>query len=355
MIGFRKFCVNDFFMAFTLAWFCAASSPTKAGDAPDERAKKLAAATAETKKALRGIWHQSAKEINSQVSWTFDDEFLTTEVKGNGAGNQIMKYRYQVNPLKQPAELTLYNDKNLLQGIFKWEKDSLVIATGSQGSLDRPQGFTRETAGVGSGPLVTLTFSRPAEKLNPTGDWASRAVQALIAAEPGRLQSLAKEFQNLPIEARRELPLVIRENAVEFSFQGKVEGPASLANMEYLIAGQDRGYEAMMVAAKPELDRLAELRPFFSKYAGKNRGRRWDAQLSWIEEGRARVGALGDILGKLNDTDRDLFLSGQEIDQQGYFGGEETTGKNVPCDPAFVPQTANTVTLRLTLYFAPKS
>lgn len=366
MISNRWFSVKNRILVILLGLACGSFSPSQAGDPAENRASLLATKQREVKWALRGAWQRiaGAKDPAANPSpatpsqggllWTFGDEFVTTEDKSKPNDKRTTKYRYQVNPLRQPAELTMHNEQGLELCIFRLENDTLTVASAGLGALDRPMGFTQATSGDLTAPLMTLTFQRVREKVEPKGEWATRAVQALVAENPAALGNLAREYQNLPIEARRQLPLIVRDRAVEFSFQGTMDGPSSLAFMEYLISGPERGYESMMVVARTELDRLAALRPFFVKHAGKDRGRRWDAQLAWVEGGKPRVGALADILAKVSPTDRELFLNGQEIDDQGYFGCEHTTGQNVPCDLAFVPQAAQPVTLRLTLYHAPK-
>src|SRR5262245_22242010 len=66
--------------------------------------------------------------------------------------------------------------------------------------------------------LVSAGFARGAD---PRAKWEERAVAALAAEDRKALKALAEDFQKLTPDARRDLPLRIREDAVEFAFRGE--------------------------------------------------------------------------------------------------------------------------------------
>ena len=322
-------------------------------DGPEERVRTLVARQKSVREALRGTWERagdkSAGFSAEHQRWTFEGDFVTVETKLDAKDVRKAKYRYQLNPLREPPEITLHSEDGLLQGIYKLDGDTLTLATCGISEVERPKGFTREDAGELTSKLVVLTFKRVGAKAELATQWVERAVKALVSDDRNALPVLAKEFQALPAAVRRALPVTVRGDAVEFAFRGGVTVGEHLGFVEYLIAGEDKGYEALLVAPEGELKRLGTLRPFFERHTGGDRRRRWNARLMWVEDGTPRSADLGDILGLLSAKERAEFLDGQEIDAAGYFGGESTTGKNVRCDPAVLPQKPAAAVLQLTL------
>jgi hypothetical protein len=254
---------------------------------------------------------------------------------------------------KTPAEITLYGEGFLLQGIYRFDGDDLTIAMCADCEVERPKGFSTEESSGSASPIIVTRFQRPTAAADRRDDWDSRAISALLSRESGSLETLAAEFRKLSPEARRGLPLVIRNDSVEFAFRGSLKLESNITFAEFLFAGEDRAYESLVVGSQPELARLAALRPIFEQYGREQRHQWWQGQLQWVEGTEAHTANLADVFGNLNATDRAYFFDGQEIDSQGYFGGEATTGKNVECDTAFLPKKSGPVVLRLVVRYRP--
>lgn len=330
-----------------------------AGDEPKPadlrvRTQQLASKQKEVRDALRGAWERTDRPANEKAApeyqrWTFDGDFVTTEVKPVAKDTRRSRFRYQINPLRDPPEITLHSDHGLVQGVYRLDGDVLTVATYARSELERPKGLTPAEAGESVSPLVVVTLTRVREKESPAAEWERRAVRALVGTDAKALPALAAEFQKLPAEARRGLPVAVREDAVELTYRGEVPLGESLAFLEFLIAGEDKGYETLLVAPERELKRLPALRPFFDAHTGEGRRLWWQARLSWVEDEKPRSVDLTDVLGSLSQKERAAFLDGQEVDKRGYLGGEDTTGMNVKADLALLPRKSGPAVLQLTL------
>jgi hypothetical protein len=60
------------------------------------------------------------------------------------------------------------------------------------------------------------------ESDRPASNWEERAVRALLSEDRQELNDLAKEFQQAPLEVRRDLPVRIRTGAIEIRLQGEI-------------------------------------------------------------------------------------------------------------------------------------
>ena len=326
------------------------------------RAQKHGAKQKELQEALRGTWERLETRAGENPPvprpeyqrWALDENFVTTEVTSDAADVCESNHCYHLNPLRDPPEITLHSGHGLLQGIYNIKGDVFTIATCGTSDVERPKGFTAADAGELASPLVVRTFKRAKAKRAPAPEWEKRAVKALLSADRNALPALAAEFQKLPAETRRGLPLAIRDDAVEVTFRGEIPLGETINFVEFLIAGEDKDYEALLVAPKGELERLPTLRPFFDAHRGKDRRQWWQARLMWVEDEKPRGVDLGDVFGPLTAKDRAAFLDGQEIDGRGYFGGEDTTGMNVKCDPAVLPRKPGPAVLQLVLRRAPQ-
>jgi hypothetical protein len=173
-------------------------------------------------------------------------------------------------------------------------------------------------------------------------------VAALEAGERKSLQSLADEFHKLPPEARRDLPVRIREESVEFAFRGEFPGDQSPWQMlEYLACGSGKDYESLLVVPEAERKRLAALRRTFGKRAGEGR-REWSARLVWADGATPQSVDLTDLLIRVPPEERARFLDGLRITGAG-LGGDI----NVQADPATLPHRRVAALLLLTIRIAP--
>jgi hypothetical protein len=175
-----------------------------------------------------------------------------------------------------------------------------------------------------------------------------RAVAALEKGDREALRALAAEFRKLAPEVRRNMPLRIRDDSVEFTFRGKFPGDQSPWQMlEYLVSGAEKEYESLLVAPYCELKRLQGFRPIFARHAGDGR-RMWSARLVWTEAGAPRSVDLTDLLSLLEPKEQKRFLDHLGILKHG-FGGEI----NVAADPSFLPRRRVDALLLLTIQITP--
>jgi len=178
----------------------------------------------------------------------------------------------------------------------------------------------------------------------------ARVLKALEDKDWTALRSLAAEFRKLSSEARRELPLRLREDSVEFAFRGSFPGdkvPGQI--LEYLVSGSDKDYESLLVVPAPELDRVQALRPFFEKRAGEGRRKWWSAQLIWTEGDAPQSIDLGDLLIHLSEKDRGQFLDQLGVNRFGLGGNT-----NVEADSGYLPRKRVPARLLLTIRIPPK-
>jgi uncharacterized protein (TIGR03067 family) len=315
-----------------------------------DRVRSLRSAQDAEKAKLRGAWGQVSGGGGAGLAtarWTFEAEVVHIET---GPGGRQESYRYQLNPLRNPPELTLYGETGLVQGIYTLEGDRLTVATSSLAGVERPRSFEPKAAGTVASPVVTV-FGRVGAK---GADWEGRAAAVLAARdEPGR-NRLAAAFQELPPATRAALPVRIRPDAVEVTVRGDIPVEAGGPGfMEYLVAGPEKAYETLFVATPEDLRRLLTLRPFFDGQKAEGRRHSWSARVEWVGGGEARSIDLGDLVAAVPAADREVFLDDQEVDGKGQIGGETRHGRNVTADLTLLPAKSTPGVLRLTLRFPP--
>jgi hypothetical protein len=195
--------------------------------------------------------------------------------------------------------------------------------------------------------VVLVGAARAAE---PDPGWEARARKALEDADRPALRALAAEYRKLPPEARRELPLRVREDAVEFAFRGEFRGEATPWEMlEYLVSGPGKDDETLLVADNTELRRVAALAGVFARRAGEGRRKWWSARLAWAEDGDPRSVELADVLAPLKPEERNRFLDELGVNTAGLGGC-----MNVAADPAPLPRKRVPARLYLTIRIAPE-
>ncbi|HVJ80955.1 MAG TPA: hypothetical protein VNC50_07770, partial [Planctomycetia bacterium] len=128
-------------------------------------------------------------------------------------------------------------------------------------------------------------------------------------------------FEALPAETRAKLPYRVRKDEVEFSFRGELCGDQFSPEMlEYVIAGPGKEYETLLTADAKEQRRLQPLKPYFTKHAGAGRGKRWSAQLIWVDGKEIGSLQLADMLARIDAMERTQFLDELEVNEQGLGG-----------------------------------
>ncbi|HJZ94748.1 MAG TPA: hypothetical protein VKE40_28035 [Gemmataceae bacterium] len=195
----------------------------------------------------------------------------------------------------------------------------------------------------GFGWLVVTTCA--ARAADPPAKWEERAVAALAAEDRKALKFLAEDFQKLTPDARRDLPLRIREDSVEFAFRGEFPADKEPWKMlEYMVCDRGRDYETLLVAPDAELPRVEAMRPFFKKHSGEGRRHWWSARLVWAEAETPQSVELADLLAGLEPVERDRFRD--ELSPNGIGLG---CGTNVKADIAALPRKRVPALLLLTL------
>lgn len=184
----------------------------------------------------------------------------------------------------------------------------------------------------------------------PAAELEARARKALEVGDAAALRALAEEVGKLAPEARRRLPLRVREGAVEFVFRGEFRGDQFSPEMlEYLVSVPDKDYESLLVVRAAELERVAALRPYFRTRAGEGRRKWWSARLVWAEGGTPHSADLRDLLAPLPVKERERFLDQLGVNTAG-LGGDQ----NVRSDPGALPRKRVPAVLLLTLRLAPE-
>jgi hypothetical protein len=198
--------------------------------------------------------------------------------------------------------------------------------------------------------LVAPVCEAPVRGGEPAPKIEARALETLEKGDRAALRSLAAEFGKLPAEARRDLPLRVREDSVEFAFRGEFRGDQFSAEMlEYLVSGPGKDYESLLVVPAAELERVQTLRRFFEKRAGEGRRMWWTAQLIWTEEAAPRAIDLRDLLIHLGKKERDQFLDQLHVNSAGLGGS-----MNVNSEAGVLPRTRVPGRLLLTIRIPPE-
>jgi hypothetical protein len=198
--------------------------------------------------------------------------------------------------------------------------------------------------------FALVVLPAPAGAAGPASEFEARARKALEAGDVAALRALAADLGRLTPEARRTLPLRVREGVVEFAFRGEFFGDQFSPEMlEYVVSGRGKDYESLLVAPEAELERVQALRPYFDKRAGEGRRKWWSARLVWADGGTPHSADLGDLIVGLGAKERERFL-----DQLGVNGAGLGGDKNVKSEPGALPQKRVPALLLLTLRLAPE-
>jgi len=185
----------------------------------------------------------------------------------------------------------------------------------------------------------------------PTSTFEARSLKTLEAKDRTALRTLAAEFGKLSPEDRRQLPLRIRTDSVEFTFRGEFAGEKFRPGMlEYLVSSSAKDYESLLIASPTELERVQALRRLFEKRAGEGRRQWWSAQLIWIEDDKPQAIGLSDLLVHLEPRDQVQFLDQIRITSAGLGG---TT--NVRADSGLLPRKRVPARLLLTILIPPET
>jgi hypothetical protein len=190
----------------------------------------------------------------------------------------------------------------------------------------------------------------PADGDDSAPKFEARVIKALEDVDRPMLKALAAEFAKMPAEVRRDLPIRVREDSVEFAFRGTFPGNQFSAEMlEYLVSVPDKDYESLLVVPAAEQARVQALRPFFAKRAGDGRRKWWSAQLLWTEGDAPHSVTLSDLLVGLDAKERVRFLDQIGVNNAGV-GGE----MNVAADPVLLPRKRVAARLLLTIRIQPE-
>lgn len=179
-------------------------------------------------------------------------------------------------------------------------------------------------------------------------DWENRAVAALAAGDAPELRTLATEYRQLPPETRRALPLRIRPQSVEFSYRGEFPGDQEPWNfLEYLVAAESKGYEALLVASENELTRIQLLRPLFEPRADGTQCA-WSARLVWIEDASPQSVGLGDLVFAVDRQQLTDFRNRLAVREAGLG-----STVNLVADPGSLPGRRVPALVQLTVRLEP--
>src|SRR5262249_34621229 len=153
----------------------------------------------ELRRLLQGVWNLRTPD-SYPTTWTFDEEFVEV-TSGDPFAPQKTKYRYRIDARDTPAELTLFNEAELLPCLVAVDHDSLTIELPDDAGR-RPLAFSpAERAEAFAANQHRFTRDTGSASI-----WELRAIAALSIADPAPLAALAAEFRALPAETRRALP-----------------------------------------------------------------------------------------------------------------------------------------------------
>jgi hypothetical protein len=185
---------------------------------------------------------------------------------------------------------------------------------------------------------------------DPGAELEKRARTALAETNVKGLRELAAEYRRLTPDARRELTIRVREDAVEFAFRGDFHGDQFQTEMlEYLASEPGRNYETLVVVIGAEADRLKALGPIFHGRPADGRRKTWSARLVWTDGGNPHAVDVNDLLLDLPPAERDQFLDRLNINAAGLGGST-----NVKSDPGVLPRKRVPACLYLTVRLVPK-
>jgi hypothetical protein len=169
-----------------------------------------------------------------------------------------------------------------------------------------------------------------APKAATAGAMEEAVLKALAEGKRNWLAALVEDVKDLPVEQRKQMAFRLRSDAVEFRFRG--EYPAdkvSLDGLEYVASkAGEKDYESMLDVGPDELKRLLKLGAAVKQF-GKGKRVPMEVRMAWVEDGRPRVEALGDIL-RLEPRQKE-FLADLNFNEFGLLAF------NAKADPAALP------------------
>jgi hypothetical protein len=178
--------------------------------------------------------------------------------------------------------------------------------------------------------------------LAATGTWAqgpqppdieAAVLEALERGRPDDLAAPLSAIRSLSAAARRDLPVRVYGDVVEFQFRGRFPGKEfQPERFEFVVARPGKEYETLLVVAQDEAARLDRLGVALRGLAKKSKVAPLEIKFAWEERGEARVEDLRDLLGLESAQKREAFLRGLTFYPRGGLGQE-----NVRADPARLP------------------
>jgi hypothetical protein len=161
-------------------------------------------------------------------------------------------------------------------------------------------------------------------------------LKALEGGKPDDLAAPLSIIRSLSPAARRDLPVRIYGDVVEFQFRGRFPGKEFQPDMlEFVVARPGKEYETLLVVAEDEATRLDRLGVALQGLGNKSKVAPLEIKFAWEERGEARVEDLRDLLGLESVQKREDFLRGLTFYPRGGLGQE-----NVRADPARLPASA---------------
>ena len=189
--------------------------------------------------------------------------------------------------------------------------------------------------------LLALALLGPAAPGEPdrntrdprAADAEARVLRALAREDLTALAALAREIHVPDPTKRRNLPLRIRRDVVEFRFRGEFPADKLAKEMlEYVVADAAKDYEALLVAGAGELERLGKLGEALDAWHGRGRPPALTVRLTWAEGGRTHVKDLAEILALEPPARRQEFVRQLEFNRAGLGGT-----LNLKADPKALP------------------
>jgi hypothetical protein len=158
-------------------------------------------------------------------------------------------------------------------------------------------------------------------------------LKALAECKAASLPEVEAIIRDLTPAARRELPVRVRGDVVEFHFRGKTTGKELNPDiLEYVLGLPGKEYETLVVVSKEEVARLDRLGKALKDGFGNRITPPLEMVVAWDEEGEVRIENLRDILGLESAMNREQFL--RDLTFYPGFGFGES---NVRADPARLP------------------
>lgn len=154
-----------------VAHAAAAGQPKKSAKAEDDLAK------------FQGTWQVVSFHINGEqadigiksLRLTFKNKAASSRFEKKDGTTGEEKMTFDIDATKSPKEITISDERIVLRGIYRFDKDKLILCYFSKPNNKRPTSFSFKDAAVDDLPLVTQVLEREPADQKPMPEKSGQA------------------------------------------------------------------------------------------------------------------------------------------------------------------------------------